>query len=283
MPPVPPVLPVLKMFEALLFCAPDVPKTDDGVVPVLEAVFALPPKSVLPPLGVPVPEVVLFGAEPKRPAELGAEEVVLFPRPPKLHDEPAVVVGVLEPNPPPVPLALPKSVGADVVGALPDEDVGGGVPALLGFPLPKMLEGLFPAAPKGFGVLPPLPVFPNKLPPPPPPALLLVGAPNGLDPPPDVPPNSPLPPPLPDVAVFPNKLVPPDVVAGAVENKLLLCPPLEPCWPNLNVLAIVSARLGALIARGSCSSFSTRLFANSQSLFACCSASCSEGAWISCV
>jgi hypothetical protein len=260
-PPVPPVLPELKMLEVLLFCAPDVPKIDDGVVPELEPAFAFPLNSPLPPLGAPEPEVVLLGvgAEPKTPPELGAEEVVLLPKPPKLHDEPPVVVGVFDPKPPPVPPVLPNRLGADVGGALLDEDVGGGVPELLGFPLPKTLEGLFPAPPNGFGVLLPLPVVPNKPPAPPP---LLVGAANGLDPPAGVLPNSPPPPPPPDVAVFPNRLPPPGVVVGAVENKLLLCPPLEPCWlcwPKLNVFAISPKRVGAMIARSPVcfSSFST--------------------------
>lgn len=238
-----------------MFCALDVPKMD-GVVPELEPGFAFPLNNPLPPLGVPEPEVVLLGAEPKIPPELGAEEVVVLPKPPKPHDEPAVVVGVLDPKPPPVPPVLPKREGADVVGALPDEDVGGGVPALLGFPLPKRLEGLFAAPLKGFGVLLPLPVVPKKLPPPP---ALLVAAANGLDPPPDVLPNIPPPPPLPDVAVLPNRLPPPDVVAGAVGNKLLFCPPLEPCWPKLNEPAISPKRVGATIPRTPvcCSSLST--------------------------
>jgi hypothetical protein len=83
-----------------------------------------------------------------------------------------------------------------------------------------------------------------------------------LDPPPGVLPNSPPPPPPPDVAVFPNRLPPPDVVAGAVENKLLFCAPLEPCWlcwPKLNVFAISPKRVGAMTALSPVcfSSFST--------------------------
>lgn len=131
MPLPPPVLPKLKTLGVFLFCTLDPLKIDDGVVPEFEPVFEFPPNIVLPPLGAPELEVVLLGAEPNIPPELGTDEVVLLPKPPKLHEEPPVVVGVLEPKPPPVPPALPKSVDADVVGALPDEDAGGGVPALL--------------------------------------------------------------------------------------------------------------------------------------------------------
>jgi hypothetical protein len=126
----PPVLPELKMLDVFLFCVFVALKMEDGMVPELDVVFAVPPNNPLPPLlvGAPELEVVLLGAEPNRAPELGADEVVLLFKLPKFHEEPPEVVGVFEPKPPPVaPVLPPNRLGAEVDGALPDEDVGGGV------------------------------------------------------------------------------------------------------------------------------------------------------------
>lgn len=255
----PPALPVLKMLR-VAFCGFEVGKSDDDAAPELDGVFALPPKSL------PVePEVVLLGMDPKSPPALGAEVLaVLPPTAPRLHEEPPEVVGAFDPKPPfGAPEAPPNRDVVDPEGALPDEVVAGGVPAVFELPPAKLNpEGLAPALAKGFGVLLPLPVLlPNKPPPP-----LLLAAPNGFE---EVPavvlPSKPLAPPAFEVEVFPNKLPPPDVLFGAAED----CPPLvPPPVPKLNLFAMSPKRSANVrpVPPVSSSSFRTCVFASPQSL-----------------
>ena len=277
----PPVLPEPNMLEVFLFCVFVVLKMEDGVVPELDVVFAVPPNIPLPPLPVGAPElgVVLLGAEPNMPPELGADEVVLLFKLPKPHEEAPLVVGVLEPKPPPVAPELPPNrLSADVDGALPDEDVGGGVADWLWFPLPKLKPGALLPPPKGLELPPLVPMLPNTLEPP-----LVAGALNGFHPLLGVVLLNIPPPPPPDdvVAVLPNTLPLPSLFGGSLGNKLSFCPPFLPCGLRLNLFAAISPKRSAEISGFlpvSTSFCRTDILARFQSCFACCKLSCSDGA-----